>query len=443
MTLVGKDIPKPVTSFQEAQFPDYIMKVIARQQYDTPTAIQAQGWPIALSGRDLIGVSQTGSGKTLAYLLPAIVHIRNQKSSKLDDGPTALVLGPTRELVQQIYEVAYKFLPDSNLYSACIFGGAGRGPQLRSLERGVDICIATPGRLLDFLEAGQVNLTQITYLVLDEADRMLDMGFEPQIRKIVEQIRPDRQTLMWSATWPMEVRSLAEEFLTNFIQLNIGSLELSANHNILQIVEVCDNMEKRDKLIQLLNKITKEEQQPKTLIFVQTKRGVDNLLYLLRKTGFYTVSTHGDKSQRQRDLALQAFRSGRAPFLIATDVAARGLDVDDIKYVINFDYPPCSEDYIHRIGRTGRYNKQGTAYTFFTHDNAPQVKDLLSVLREANQEINPDLLEMAKMHKKAKTLKGRYQKSSYYAGRYQNSFGGGNPRWGPRNSLYDRDDEPV
>ncbi|XP_067141564.1 probable ATP-dependent RNA helicase DDX5 isoform X2 [Centruroides vittatus] len=417
MTLEGKNIPKPITSFQEANFPDYIMSVIEKQNYETPTAIQAQGWSIALSGRDLIGVSQTGSGKTLAYLLPAIVHIKNQKHAKLDDGPTVLVLGPTRELVQQISEVAYPFLPVSSLRSACVFGGAGRGPQLRDLENGVDICIATPGRLLDFLEFNQVNLAHVTYLVLDEADRMLDMGFEPQIRKIIEQIRPDRQTLMWSATWPTEVQTLAKDFLTDYIQINIGSLQLSANHNILQVVEVCDEREKHGKLIQLLKKITKEKDH-KTLVFVQTKRGVDRLTNSLKRFGLYTVSTHGDKTQRQRDLALQDFRTGRASILIATDVAARGLDVNDIKYVVNYDYPNCSEDYVHRIGRTGRHDRQGTAYTFFTYENANQARDLIAVLREANQEINPDLLDFSKMHKKSKISKGRYQ------------------RWQPRSTLF-------
>lgn len=188
-----------------------------------------------------------GSGKTLAYILPAIVHINNQPPITRGEGPIALVLAPTRELAQQIQQVAHDFGSSSYVRNTCIFGGAPKGPQARDLERGVEICIATPGRLIDFLEKGTTNLQRCTYLVLDEADRMLDMGFEPQIRKIIEQIRPDRQTLMWSATWPKEVKKLAQDFLRGYIQVNIGSLQLSANHNILQIVDVCQEHEKETK----------------------------------------------------------------------------------------------------------------------------------------------------------------------------------------------------
>lgn len=192
----------------------------------------------------MVGIAQTGSGKTLAYIMPAVVHINHQPRLQRGDGPIVLVLAPTRELAQQIQQVANDFGSCTHLKNTCIFGGAPKGPQARDLERGVEICIATPGRLIDFLEKGTTNLRRCTYLVLDEADRMLDMGFEPQIRKIIEQIRPDRQVLMWSATWPKEVRNLAEEFLNSYIQVNIGSLNLSANHNILQIVDVCEEFEK-------------------------------------------------------------------------------------------------------------------------------------------------------------------------------------------------------
>lgn len=241
------DAPKPIQNFDEIDFPSYVSNEIRRQKFDAPTPIQAQGWPIALSGKNMVAIAQTGSGKTLGYMLPAIVHINNQPPLKHGDGPIALVLAPTRELAQQIQQVANDFGASSYVRNTCIFGGTSRGPQARDLERGVEIVIATPGRLIDFLETGSTNLQRCTYLVLDEADRMLDMGFEPQIRKIVEQIRPDRQTLMWSATWPKEVRRLAEEFLGEFVQVNIGSLELAANHNIKQIIEVCRETEKEEK----------------------------------------------------------------------------------------------------------------------------------------------------------------------------------------------------
>ena len=208
-----------------------------------------------MSGGNMVGIAQTGSGKTLAYILPAIVHINSQQPLNRGDGPIALILAPTRELAQQIQTVAADFGSLSYVRNTCIFGGAPKGAQARDLERGVEIVIATPGRLIDFLERGTTNLRRCTYLVLDEADRMLDMGFEPQIRKIIEQIRPDRQVLMWSATWPKEVRNLAEEYLVDYTQLNIGSLQLSANHNILQIIDVCQEHEKETKWVIYKNQL--------------------------------------------------------------------------------------------------------------------------------------------------------------------------------------------
>ncbi|CAL1602004.1 unnamed protein product [Knipowitschia caucasica] len=324
ITLRGSGCPRPVTSFSHAQFPQYVMDTLMQQNFKEPTAIQAQGFPVALSGKDMVGIAQTGSGKTLSYLLPAIVHINHQPYLERGDGPICLVLAPTRELAQQVQQVAYDYGKASRLKSTCVYGGAPKGPQIRDLERGVEICIATPGRLIDFLEAGKTNLRRCTYLVLDEADRMLDMGFEPQIRKILEQIRPDRQTLMWSATWPKEVRQLAEDFLRDYVQINVGALELSANHNILQIVDVCMENEKENKLIQLMEEIMAEKEN-KTIIFVETKKRCDDLTRRMRRDGWPAMCIHGDKSQPERDWVLAEFRSGKAPILIATDVASRGL----------------------------------------------------------------------------------------------------------------------
>ncbi|XP_039974125.1 probable ATP-dependent RNA helicase DDX17 isoform X2 [Xiphias gladius] len=393
ITVRGSGCPKPVTNFHQAQFPQYVMDVLMQQNFKEPTAIQAQGFPLALSGRDMVGIAQTGSGKTLSYLLPAIVHINHQPYLERGDGPICLVLAPTRELAQQVQQVAYDYGKSSRIKSTCVYGGAPKGPQIRDLERGVEICIATPGRLIDFLEAGKTNLRRCTYLVLDEADRMLDMGFEPQIRKIVDQIRPDRQTLMWSATWPKEVRQLAEDFLKDYVQINVGALELSANHNILQIVDVCMESEKDHKLIQLMEEIMAEKEN-KTIIFVETKKRCDDLTRRMRRDGWPAMCIHGDKSQPERDWVLSEFRSGKAPILIATDVASRGLDVEDVKFVINYDYPNSSEDYIHRIGRTARSTNKGTAYTFFTPGNLRQARELIRVLEEARQAINPKLLQL-------------------------------------------------
>ena len=232
MTVEGRDVPRPVQAFTEAGFPSYVLEEVQKAGFTEPTAIQAQGWPMALKGRDLVGLAETGSGKTLTFLLPAIVHINAQPRLQYGDGPVALVLAPTRELAVQIQAECVKFGASSRIRSTCVYGGASRGPQCRDLRRGVEIVVATPGRLIDLLEQGVTNLRRVTYLVLDEADRMLDMGFEPQIRQIIEQIRPDRQTLLWSATWPKEIQGLASEFLKDAYKVVIGSQELKANHRI-------------------------------------------------------------------------------------------------------------------------------------------------------------------------------------------------------------------
>ncbi|XP_063930948.1 probable ATP-dependent RNA helicase DDX5 isoform X2 [Zophobas morio] len=390
----GNTVPCPNLCFEEGNFPDYIMQVILKQGFADPTAIQSQGWPVVMSGRDLVGIAQTGSGKTLAYMLPAVVHINHQQRPQRGEGPIALILAPTRELAQQIQKVAHEFGSTTMVRNTCIFGGSPKGPQARDLERGVEIVIATPGRLIDFLEKGTTNLQRCTYLVLDEADRMLDMGFEPQIRKIIQQIRPDRQVLMWSATWPKQVQALAEEFLVDYVQVNIGGLSLAANHNIKQIVEVCDENDKEEKLCKLLKEIGSDSCN-KIIVFVETKKKVDDITKCIRREGYAAIAIHGDKSQPERDYVLAEFRSGKSSILVATDVAARGLDVEDVKYVINFDYPNSSEDYVHRIGRTGRCQQAGTAYAFFTSNNQRQAKDLLAVLEEAGQNVCSQLQEMA------------------------------------------------
>ncbi|KAF7385394.1 ATP-dependent RNA helicase p62-like isoform X1 [Vespula maculifrons] len=434
ITLKGEKIPNPIQFFEEGNFPDYVMQAIRKQGFTEPTAIQAQGWPIAMSGLNMVGIAQTGSGKTLGYILPAIVHINSQQPLNRGDGPIALVLAPTRELAQQIQSVVNDFGSLSYVRNTCIFGGAPKGSQARDLERGVEICIATPGRLIDFLERGTTNLRRCTYLVLDEADRMLDMGFEPQIRKIIEQIRPDRQVLMWSATWPKEVRNLAEEYLTDYTQLNIGSLTLAANHNILQIVDVCQEHEKETKLGTLLQEIGNvNDDGGKTIIFVETKKKVENITRNIRRYGWPAVCMHGDKSQQERDYVLREFRNKKGSILVATDVAARGLDVDDVKYVINFDYPSSSEDYIHRIGRTGRSQSTGTSYAFFTPQNSRQAKDLINVLQEANQVINPKLAELA-----TRTGGGGYNRNRWgYAARgRENTFSGTHKRFDSSRNNY-------
>ncbi|CAI4740101.1 ATM_1a_G0046460.mRNA.1.CDS.1 [Saccharomyces cerevisiae] len=406
MTISGHDIPKPITTFDEAGFPDYVLNEVKAEGFDKPTGIQCQGWPMALSGRDMVGIAATGSGKTLSYCLPGIVHINAQPLLAPGDGPIVLVLAPTRELAVQIQTECSKFGHSSRIRNTCVYGGVPKSQQIRDLSRGSEIVIATPGRLIDMLEIGKTNLKRVTYLVLDEADRMLDMGFEPQIRKIVDQIRPDRQTLMWSATWPKEVKQLAADYLNDPIQVQVGSLELSASHNITQIVEVVSDFEKRDRLNKYLETASQDNEY-KTLIFASTKRMCDDITKYLREDGWPALAIHGDKDQRERDWVLQEFRNGRSPIMVATDVAARGIDVKGINYVINYDMPGNIEDYVHRIGRTGRAGATGTAISFFTEQNKGLGAKLISIMREANQNIPPELL--------------KYDRRSY---------GGGHPRYG-------------
>jgi len=434
ISVTGRDCKKPVLSFQEPNFPKYMSDKLLSQGFEAPTAIQAVGWPNALSGRDVVGIAQTGSGKTLSFLLPSFVHINAQPFLDRGDGPIALVLLPTRELAQQVQAVANEYGALCHVRHTCVYGGASKGPQIRDLERGCEIVIATPGRLIDFLETNKTNLRRCTYLVLDEADRMLDMGFEPQIRKIIDQIRPDRQTLMWSATWPKEVRRLAEDFLTDPIHLQVGSLNISANHNILQIIDVCQEGEKHGKLMRLMEEIMGESEN-KTIIFTETKRKCDQLTRDMRRDGWPAMCIHGDKSQPERDWVLNEFRTGKSPILVATDVASRGLDVSDVKFVINFDFPNQVEDYVHRIGRTARAGQTGTAYTFFTTGNAKQAKPLIDILSEAKQQINPRLMELTSYggHKGNSRRGGRYQGGG---GGYSRNSGGNKYSGGGQQSMY-------
>jgi len=427
ITVSGNNVPRPIQKFKECNFPDYCMEEIKAQGYSKPTPIQAQAWPIAISGKDLVGIAATGSGKTLAFILPGIVHINHQTPVRRGDGPIVVVLAPTRELAQQIQEVATQFGKSTDLRNVCVYGGTPRHQQMHQLRGAPQILIATPGRLLDFLENGQTNMNRCTYLVLDEADRMLDMGFEPQIRKIIQMIRPDRQTLMWSATWPREVQQLANDFQKDVVMINIGSMDLSANHNILQIVDVCQQYEKEKKLEDLLSEM--KDHMCKTLIFAGTKKQVDGLTWKLSKAGYKCYGMHGDKGQSERDWVLQQFKNGQHPILVATDVAARGLDVDDIKFVINYDFPNNSEDYVHRIGRTGRRGNTGTSYTFFTPNDSGQARKLMDILKEAKQQVNPKLEMLAMMGGSNKRSFKRHGSFPRHDGFPRGGRGGGRRKW--------------
>merc|ERR1711936_1405940 len=377
--------------------------------------------------------AQTGSGKTAAFLVPILNHIFEAGpapgsqngfggSARRKQFPLALVLAPTRELATQIFEESRKFSYRSRVRPCVVYGGANVGEQIRDLDRGCHLLVATPGRLVDMLERGRISLEHCGFLVLDEADRMLDMGFEPQIRRIVEQdnMMPtgQRQTLMFSATFPKEIQMLARDFLHDYIFLAIGRVG-STSENITQKIVWVEEQDKREFLLDLLAAAglgkSGSEDASLTLVFVETKKGADQLDEFLYQQGFPVTSIHGDRTQREREDALRVFRTGRTSILVATAVAARGLDIPNVKHVINFDLPSDIEEYVHRIGRTGRMGNLGLATSFFNEKNRNLTKDLVELIVESNQEL-PGWLE-------ALAMESRSYGSQRTRGRGKSNFG--------------------
>jgi len=343
--------------------------------------------------------AQTGSGKTAAFLFPVIAKLIAQPpaNSYVRDrkvNPPALIIAPTRELACQIHEEATKFCYKTGLRAVVVYGGTPIGNQIRELERGCEILVATPGRLVDIIERGRISLSQCTYIVLDEADRMLDMGFEPQIRRIVEgeDMPQIRQTLMFSATFPREIQNLASSFLYDYIFLTVGRVG-SATDLVKQHFLRVNEADKDYILLDLLPSV-----QGLTIIFVETKKKADVLEEFLFRNNFRATSIHGDREQHERTAALKSFSSGHMPYLIATNVAARGLDIDNIMHVINYDMPNDIDDYVHRIGRTGRAGKAGIATTLISEDNVGVVPKLLEILHESGQDIPDWLSSMRPSH---------------------------------------------
>lgn len=380
-----------------ADWPEGIKSFLEKERITKPTLIQEKTLPAALKNKDIVGIARTGSGKTLAFVIPAVMKILAERETTNDPKkPSCLVLAPTRELAAQTADVFKKF-NKMNIKSIVLVGGSSRANQLYNLEDGDhDVYIATPGRLLDLVQDKRVDLSHIKYLVLDEADRMLDMGFEPQIRRIEAELPKDRQTMMWSATWPREIQDLASEFMKEYEQIAVDSEKLKANPNIRQLVEVCAPYERMNTVVRYLNECKQNEESPRVLIFVNTKRMADNLLVQLMKHRHRAISMHGDRSQRQRDDALRLFKTRQCNIMIATDVAARGLDISDITHVINYDFPTNIEDYIHRIGRTARHDKKGSSLSIFTVNDINLVDKLIAVLKETNQEVPEELQELAR-----------------------------------------------
>ncbi|KAM7263198.1 hypothetical protein ACFE04_000881 [Oxalis oulophora] len=423
----GENVPPLVNTFAEIDLGEALNLNIRRCKYVKPTPVQRNAIPISLGGRDLMACAQTGSGKTAAFCFPIISGIMREQYVQRPRGartvfPLALILAPTRELSCQIHDEAKKFSYQTGVKVVVAYGGAPITHQLRELERGVDILVATPGRLVDLLERARVSLQMIRYLALDEADRMLDMGFEPQIRKIVEQMDMPppgaRQTMLFSATFPKEIQRLASDFLYNYIFLAVGRVG-SSTDLIVQRVEFVQECDKRSHLMDLLHAQRENgthSKQALTLVFVETKKGADSLEYWLCTNDFPATTIHGDRTQQERELALRSFKSGKTPILVATDVAARGLDIPHVAHVVNFDLPNDIDDYVHRIGRTGRAGKSGLATAFFNENNMSLARPLVDLMQEANQEVPAWLT--------------RYASRAYYGGG-KNRRAGGN-RFGAR-----------
>ncbi|BBN01515.1 ATP-dependent RNA helicase DDX3X [Marchantia polymorpha subsp. ruderalis] len=394
----GENVPPPVNTFAEIDLGPALNENIRRCKYVRPTPVQRHAIPISLGGRDLMACAQTGSGKTAAFCFPIIAGIMRSTPPGRPRGgrkalPLALILSPTRELSCQIHDEAKKFSYQTGIRVVVAYGGAPVQNQLREMEKGVDILVATPGRLGDLLERARVSLSMVKYLALDEADRMLDMGFEPQIRRIVEQMdmptAGQRQTMLFSATFPREIQRLAADFLSNYIFLAVGRVG-SSTDLIVQRVEFVADYEKRSMLMDLIHAQAANQttgQAALTLVFVETKRGADALEDWLCRMGFPATTIHGDRSQTEREQALRSFRTGQTPILVATDVAARGLDIPHVAHVVNFDLPNDIDDYVHRIGRTGRAGKSGLATAFFNEKDTPLARPLSELMTESNQEV--------------------------------------------------------
>ncbi|KAG9104727.1 pre-mRNA processing RNA-helicase [Ceratobasidium sp. 370] len=394
----GVDCPKPVTKWSHCGLPSSCLDVIKRLGYTAPTSIQSQAIPAIMSGRDVIGVAKTGSGKTIAFLLPLFRHIKDQRPLENMEGPMAIVMTPTRELAVQIHRECKPFLKVLNLRAVCAYGGSPIKDQIAEMKKGCEIIVCTPGRMIDLLTAnsGRVtNLRRVTYLVLDEADRMFDMGFEPQVMKIVNNIRPDRQTVLFSATFPKQMDSLARKILRKPLEITVGGRSVVAAE-IDQIVEVRTEDSKFNRLLEILGQTYNEDSEARTLIFVDRQEAADNLLRELMRKGYLCMSLHGGKDQVDRDATIADFKAGVVPIVTATSVAARGLDVKQLKLVINYDAPNHMEDYVHRAGRTGRAGNKGTCVTFITPDQERYSVDIFRALEASKATIPHDLEEMAK-----------------------------------------------
>ncbi|KZZ98793.1 DEAD-like helicase [Moelleriella libera RCEF 2490] len=414
----GKDVPKPVQKWAQCGLTRQMLDVIDSIGYEKPSPIQMQAIPTLMSGRDVVGVAKTGSGKTVAFLIPMFRHIMDQQPLKDLDGPIGLVMTPTRELATQIHRDCKPFLKSAKLRAVCAYGGAPIRDQIAELKRGAEIIVCTPGRMIDLLAANQgrvTNLRRVTYVVLDEADRMFDMGFEPQVMKIFAGMRPDKQTILFSATMPRIIDSLTKKVLKSPVEITVGGRSVVAKE-IEQIVEVREESTKFLRVLELLGKLYDEDEDARALIFVERQEKADELLKELMMKGYPCMSIHGGKDQVDRDSTISDFKKGILPLLIATSVAARGLDVKQLKLVINYDAPNHLEDYVHRAGRTGRAGNTGVAVTFITPEQENCAPGIAKALEQSEQPVPERLNEMRKAHRE-KVKSGKAKDSSGFGGK--------------------------
>ncbi|KAJ5517148.1 Helicase C-terminal [Penicillium freii] len=418
----GRDVPKPVQKWSQCGLGVQTLDVVHKLGWENLTSIQAQAIPTIMSGRDVIGVAKTGSGKTGAFLVPMFRHIKDQRPLSSTDGPISMILSPTRELATQIHKDCKPFLRALGLRAVCAYGGAPIKDQIAELKRGAEIIVCTAGRLIDLLAANQgrvLNLRRITYVVLDEGDRMFDMGFGPQVVKIMASIRPDRQTVLFSATFPKNMEALARKTLNEPVEITVGGRSVVAPE-ITQIVEVRNNDQKFFRLLELLGNLYEDDanEDDRTLIFVDRQEAADDLLKQLMYKGYPCMSIHGGKDQIDRDSTIQEFKAGVFPILVATSVAARGLDVKQLKLVVNYDAPNHLEDYVHRAGRTGRAGNTGTAVTFITEEQDRYAVDIAKALRQSGQEVPEPVQKLVDgFNEKVKSGKEKYTPRHGFGGK--------------------------
>ncbi|XP_061596519.1 probable ATP-dependent RNA helicase DDX46 [Cololabis saira] len=407
----GKGCPKPIKTWVQCGVSMKILSAMKRHSYDKPTPIQAQAIPAVMSGRDLIGIAKTGSGKTIAFLLPMFRHIMDQRPLEEAEGPICMIMTPTRELALQITKECKKFSKPLGLRVVCVYGGTGISEQIAELKRGAEIIVCTPGRMIDMLGAnsGRVtNLRRCTYVVLDEADRMFDMGFEPQVMRIVDNVRPDRQTVMFSATFPRAMEALARRILAKPIEVQVGGRSVVCS-DVEQHVLVIEEDKKFLKLLEILGHY---QEKGSVIIFVDKQEHADGLLKDLMKASYPCLSLHGGIDQYDRDSIINDFKTGVCRLMVATSVAARGLDVKQLILVVNYGCPNHYEDYVHRAGRTGRAGNKGYAYTFITEDQARYSGDILKALELSGSSVPPELEQLWASFKDQQKAEGKIIKSS-------------------------------